>query len=310
MNGRAADYFHPVVGFCYMAALIVMAMLFFHPLFIGLGITFAVLQGVIMCGAKKVARQLAWSAPLCLFIAVLNPLSSHGGKTLLFYLFDKPVTLEAALYGACSGSLLLLVFLWFGVYNRLVTPDKFMYLFSRAAPAAAMLVTMTQRMVPLFARRFGVIAATQKTLPSARTRGRLFKKFGSGLKEISILLSWSMEEGLDTADSMKARGYGCGKRSAFSIYRFTRRDAAALALIAAATAACLAGYYSSVSVAFYPRIRMSLGAGGIAAAAAFVLLAGALPAVEGYWSFVFKLSEKRISEPAVSPAAILEKGCK
>lgn len=308
VNGRAADYFHPAVTFSYIIALTVMAMLFFHPAFIAIGIAFAVFQGVILCGAKKVLRQLAWSVPLCLVIAAFNPLVSHGGKTLLFYLFDNPVTLEATLYGAYSGSLLLLVFLWFGVYNRLVTPDKFMYLFSRVAPAASMLVTMTQRMIPLFSRRIALISATQKTLPGADKRGRFGKKFGTGLKEISILLSWSMEEGLDTADSMKARGYGCERRSTFSIYRFTRRDAAALVFIAALSVLCVAGYYSSVSVTFYPRIRLSLGAGGIVSAAALALLAGALPIAEGYWSLIWRLSDKRINAPEKMPAAILEKG--
>lgn len=306
MNKRAADYFHPVVTFSYIVALTVMAMLFFHPVFIVLGIVFAVLQGVIMCGHKKILKQLGWSIPLCIIIAVFNPIVSHGGKTLLFYFFDRPITLEATLYGICSGSLLLLVFLWFSVYNRVVTPDKFMYLFSRLAPAASMLVTMTQRMVPLFTGRFGTITTTQKTLPCAQKRGRFRKKFQAGLKEISILLSWSMEDGLDTADSMKARGYGCAKRSAFSIYRFTRRDAAALAVTAVMSVVCVAGYYFSVSISFYPRIRMNLGTGGIVSAAAFSLLAGALPVVEGYWSLIWKLSDKRINTSAVKPADIFK----
>ena len=289
MNERAADYFHPAVTFFYSIVLAVMAMLFFNPVFIVLGFAFAALQYLIMCGGRRLAKQLLWSVPLSAVIAVFNPIVNHGGKTLLFYLFGNPVTLEATLYGVCSGGMLLTVFLWFGVYNRLVTPDRFMYLFSRLAPAASMLVTMTQRMVPMFSRRFFLISAVQKTLPQKSSGGRLKSRFTSGLKEISILLSWSMEEGLDTADSMKARGYGCAKRSAFSVYRFTRRDGAAFAVEATVAAVCIAGYYSSVVISFYPRIGMSFGAGGIVAAAAYIVLAGALPVSEANWSLMWRL---------------------
>jgi energy-coupling factor transport system permease protein len=289
MNKRAADYFHPLVTFSYTIALTLLAMLFFHPAFIALGLAFAVLQNLILCGWRKSVRQLAWSLPLCVVVAAFNPIVNHGGKTLLFYLWGSPITLEAALYGVCSGGMLLTVFLWFGVYNHVVTPDRFMYLFSRFAPAASMLVTMTQRMVPLFTRRFHEISSAQKTLTPAAGKGNKKARLGAVLKEISILLSWSMEEGLDTADSMKARGYGCAKRSAFSTYRFTRRDAAALAAIAILTVICVAGYYASVSFYFYPRIRMSTGLFGILSAVAYIILAAALPLTEARWSIMWKI---------------------
>ena len=42
---------------------------------------------------------------------------------------------------------------------------------------------------------------------------------------LSALLSWALEGGIATADSMRSRGYGCGrKRTSFSIYRFEVRD--------------------------------------------------------------------------------------
>ena len=42
---------------------------------------------------------------------------------------------------------------------------------------------------------------------------------------ISALLSWALEGGIATADSMMSRGYGCSrKRTSFSIYRFEVRD--------------------------------------------------------------------------------------
>lgn len=46
---------------------------------------------------------------------------------------------------------------------------------------------------------------------------------------------------METADSMKGRGYGLPGRTAFSVYRFTRRDGAALACLLAIGAMVIAG---------------------------------------------------------------------
>lgn len=48
------------------------------------------------------------------------------------------------------------------------------------------------------------------------------------MKRLEVLLTWSLEEGLQTADSMKARGYGTGRRSSYSPYRWRPKDGAAL----------------------------------------------------------------------------------
>jgi energy-coupling factor transport system permease protein len=45
------------------------------------------------------------------------------------------------------------------------------------------------------------------------------------------MVTWALENAIETADSMKSRGYGLPGRTAFSIYRFDNRDKAALAWI-------------------------------------------------------------------------------
>jgi energy-coupling factor transport system permease protein len=124
---------------------------------------------------------------------------------------------------------------------------------------------------------------------------RLKTSMSKVLNELSILLSWSMEEGLDTADSMKARGYGITRRSSFSIYRFTRRDVLSLAFIAMCDVCCAAAYFSSVSFRFYLRIHMSaVNLGGVISIAAYVLLAATLPFAEARFVIMWKWSERNI----------------
>ena len=39
----------------------------------------------------------------------------------------------------------------------------------------------------------------------------------NGVRSASVLMGWGMEDSIETADSMRARGYGARKRTAFSI---------------------------------------------------------------------------------------------
>ena len=43
------------------------------------------------------------------------------------------------------------------------------------------------------------------------------------------MTGWALENAVETADSMRSRGYGLPGRSTFSLYRFEQRDRALLA---------------------------------------------------------------------------------
>jgi energy-coupling factor transport system permease protein len=45
---------------------------------------------------------------------------------------------------------------------------------------------------------------------------------------VQVLLVYSLEEAIQTADSMKARGYGHGTRSSYEYFTFKKRDFFAL----------------------------------------------------------------------------------
>ena len=48
---------------------------------------------------------------------------------------------------------------------------------------------------------------------------RLFQKVGTAMRNLSVLLTMSMESAVETADSMKARGYGTTRRTTFHLFR-------------------------------------------------------------------------------------------
>jgi energy-coupling factor transport system permease protein len=58
---------------------------------------------------------------------------------------------------------------------------------------------------------------------------------------MQILLTWSLEEAVQTADSMKARGYGSGKKTSYIPYRMEKRDWGWLMTLLCLFFFCIAG---------------------------------------------------------------------
>ena len=77
------------------------------------------------------------------------------------------------------------------------------------------------------------------------------------MRVLSILITWSLENGIVTAQSMDARGYGSRRRSSFAIYRFRVGDLILLLLTLAFTGVGIAGIMSA-KFSYYPAIPAEL----------------------------------------------------
>ena len=72
---------------------------------------------------------------------------------------------------------------------------------------------------------------------------------------MSVMVSWALENGIITADSMSARGYGAGRRSRFAIFGWRTADVFLAVLCAALggiTAACMG--IGHLAFEWYPAI--------------------------------------------------------
>ena len=252
---KAFSSYHPVVSFSFFILVFVLAMLMMHPVFIGISLIAACLFSLSLNGLKGVRSNLMFGLPMFLLIALANPLFNNRGRTVLFFFRDNPITLEATMYGICSAASLVGIIMWFSCYSKVITSDKFLYLFAKVAPSIALLITMSIRMIYKLRIQMKMITTAQHAIGLDTGEGKIRQRIQRGMRTISILLSWSMEDGIETADSMKARGYGLKNRSTFSLFKFTRRDGVMLAIITGLGAPCLAGYYAGYGVLrFYPSI--------------------------------------------------------
>ena len=197
-----------------------------------------------------------FTLPLMIFVALINPMFNHYGVTILFYLYNgNAVTLESMLYGLAMAAMLCSVILWFRSFNAVMTSDKLVYLFGRLIPSLSLILSMCMRFIPRFQKRTKVISNGQKCIGRDFSNGSFAKKIRNGITILSILVTWSLENAIQTADSMKSRGYGLKGRTAFSIYRLDKRDKKALFTMAGLAIIFLAGCMKGQAYADYdPRI--------------------------------------------------------
>ena len=272
---RAFSAFHPVVNFSFFAIILAFTMLFQHPVFVGVTLVSAFIFSCMLNGRKALRLSLLFCLPMFLFIAIVNPLFNHRGETTLFFFLDNPITLEAVLYGLCSAASLVSVIVWFSCYNKVVTSDKFLYMFGKITPAVALLITMTIRMIAKLKVHLKTISKAQQAIGLDQRTGNILERIKKGMRVLSILLSWSMEDAIETADSMKARGYGLKNRNTFSLFIFDKRDGLVLGLIIVLALICFTGYFEGYgTMEFYPLVKpLKVSTSAIALYLIFSLLA-------------------------------------
>lgn len=231
MNFDPFSRCHPAVNFAFFLAVIGFGVVIQHPAYalaalVGSGIYYLLLHG------KSGLRFLRAMAGMLVLIAVLNPLINDQGEHILFSLWGRPYTLEAMAYGGALGLIFSVTMVWFGCYSQVLTSDKFTALFGNLIPALSLLLVMVLRLIPAFTRKSRQIltarSAIGKGIDNAGTGKETLK---SSVGVLSVLTDWALEGSIITADSMRARGYGCGKRTNFHIYKLTRQDVLLLAAI-------------------------------------------------------------------------------
>ncbi|SHH73629.1 energy-coupling factor transport system permease protein [Clostridium collagenovorans DSM 3089] len=251
-----AEY-HPVVNFLYFASVIVFNMIFMHPIFLIIGLSAFFIYSISLNGVKAIKFNLYFLLPMMIMIIVLNPLFSHQGMTILFYLNNKPMTLESFLYGIATAVMLINMVMVFSCYNKVITSEKFIYMFSKTVPAIALLISMTLSFVPKFKQQLKKIRTSQRNIGRDINNGTVIQRVKHGCTIISILITWALENGVQTADSMRGRGYGLSGRTSFSLYKLEKRDKVAIAILCFLISVCTLGYvYGINTMQFYPNIYM------------------------------------------------------
>ncbi|MBQ8508540.1 MAG: energy-coupling factor transporter transmembrane protein EcfT [Clostridia bacterium] len=270
MRAGFGDY-HPAVTFVWFMTTAAVTMLYMHPAFLVLSLISALAWGLRMGSVK--GATLRFLAPMAFFAMLINPLFSHEGVTILAWFPNgNPLTLESILYGIAAGIMLGAAVLLFINLSAVMTTDRLICLFGRIIPALSLLLSMTLRFVPRFTDRVRRASDAQRALFGKLTARRSVRVF-------SGVTTWALDSSLDTADSMRARGWGLRGRTAYSIFRMEDRDWLALSVTLGCGAYILWGILEGgAAYRYYPSFSCDLNAFTIRLLLVYALLC-ALPLI-------------------------------
>lgn len=225
MNRDPFNTYHPILNMLFFLVVITTTVFLLNPIILMLSYTAAFIYSVRLKGKKAIKFNLLYMIPLMVFAAAINVLFVHEGATILGYFRNgNPITLESFVYGIFSALMIGSVIIWFSCYNEVISSDKTIYLFGRILPKTSLIFSMILRLVPMYKAQIKTISNAQRGIGRDFRTGNVFQRAKNGLKILSIMLTWALENGVETSDSMKARGYGLKGRTSFSIFRFDSRD--------------------------------------------------------------------------------------
>ncbi len=271
------DY-NPIAIFLYYALAVIPAMFCSNPVIMSISMVCAVLFRLVKDGPAA-CKKMWFFLIFPVAGMIVNPIFIHKGGTTLFFINNSPITLEAVMYGLTMGIMIFATIAWFTSFSSIMTTDKLLYIFGSVSPNTALILSMALRYIPLYGQQIKKVRQAQ-TVTGLYKEDNAIDKIRGGLRIMSVMVSWALENGIITADSMAARGYGAGRRSRFAIFGWRKADVALLVLCAALgviTAACMG--IGRLAFEWYPEI-VSPGASApaITAYIAYALLC-AIPTV-------------------------------
>ena len=150
---------------------------------------------------------IKFSISVLFLSSVLNAFISRFGETILFKipghipLISGSVTLEAILFGAINGLVLIAMFTLFTIINAVIPVQDMVRLIPHALHPIAVVTTIALTFIPAMQQQFRTIQDAQAM------RGQRLHKLSDWLPLFIPLLIGSLERAMQIAEAMTARGY-------------------------------------------------------------------------------------------------------
>lgn len=281
------DSYHPMINFIYFTAAIACTVCFHHPVFLAISFACAFLYSVKLNGWKNLLLNLCLMVLAVAYAGWYSSYNHFGVTSLISNYIGNQITLESVVYGAVQGVTVAAVVMWLCCIFKLITADKVVYLFGRISPKLSLFLSILLRTIPRIKVRAKRIELSRQGIGRGIRQGNVWKRFLHLLSLISILITWTLEDFVESSNSMKSRGYSLRGRTAFSIYRFDNRDRGlVIAFFWCLTVVLMAVLFNQTTIHFDPVIIMNkitaLSYGFYTVYAVFLLLPMVLQIVGEY----------------------------
>lgn len=218
------DSCHPFINFLYFTAMIAASVAFDHPAFLLISYLCAFIYSVALEGRRALQLNLLM-LPLMAAYTLYYGYYNHFGVTNLSVNFiGNTITMESLVYGAVIAVKTASVCMWLICVHSIVSSDKVIYLLGRLSPRLSLGLSLLLRLIPRIRRRFRRVEDAQRCVGRGAGQGSVFRRVRNMFRELSIVITWTLEDLVYSSESMKSRGVHLRGRTAFSIYRFDNRD--------------------------------------------------------------------------------------
>ena len=247
--------FHPLVCFIYFASVIIFAMTFMQPILSLISLIGSCIYFVRLKSLSSLLHRFKFLLPISVIAIIFNALFNNQGLTILISIFNINITLESLLYGLTAALNLITVITWFSCFNLCLDFNKIMFLFSSLSPMIALLFTTSVKLSGDLNQKYRDIV-NSKALIYGPSKDTSFKaNLIDFYENILILASWSFENSIFTAISMRSRGFELKNKTYYSEYTFCLKDTILLTiimmLVSAITTVIIIG---SANFQFYPQL--------------------------------------------------------
>lgn len=252
------DSYHPTINFIFFTAAVGCTVCFDHPVFMGISYAASFAYSVKLNKKRGLIFNLCL-IPLVIFYAGFYAYYNHFGVTPLRQNFiGNSITLEALIYGLILGLIIASIIMWMSCLFAIFSADKVVYLFGRISPKLSLFLSILLRSVPRIKERAQRINVSQRGVGRGIKDGNPLRRCLNSLRLLSILITWTLENFVESARSMKCRGYSLKGRTAFSIYRFDNRDRGfVVAVTACLTLTAMATILDQTNIYYDPEIIMN-----------------------------------------------------
>ncbi len=243
---------NPYTALIYFVCVVFFSIVFTHPLFVAVNVVASFAACLCIC-KKEILALCKYTLLMAAVITFVNPVFSTGGETVLLRPFGRPYTLQALIYGAVLAGIFICSINWFCCLGKVLTSEKFMYIFGGRFPNLCTILSTVLTLVPYFSAKLAEISGTQiNIIPD--DNGKIKGYFRS----FNVAVSYAFEHAVNLAVSMKNRGFGTGKTTHYLNYKFKNPDIVIISASAGLTAAVLASIYSvGVDVQIIPALQLA-----------------------------------------------------
>lgn len=246
---------NPIVTFMYFLCVFFCVMFSIDPFISALSLMCSLIFAITKRYLNNKKENIFYII-IFILMTVLNPLFNHRGNTVFFYINDNAITLEALLYGLSTAAMIMSVIIWFKCFGKIMTEDKIIYVFGRIWPGFALMISSIMRFVSLYTKQWRVISDSRKAMGENET-GNIISSIKNGISTFMIMITWALEHGAQTAESMDGRGYNTTRRTSYSKYFFHISDALVIMFyLMFALLVILTSVINGVGFSFYPDMVM------------------------------------------------------